>query len=329
MDKHPHPISAFSLTEISTRFDGADHSGGAWFRGSRPRLYPDRNTFGTAECWEEALNLIGVRSHASHNNLQHLISSPFTIGSCFASEIQTYLSALGLKPSTNLYFTEGVLNSYTMLYNMRYIVDGAKPPATSLIKEPSVDASQYANTLDLLKSQLANARLIVLTLGLSYGWFDSLTDSFMWKAVLESSYDEKRHVYKYITPEENKRNLEGVIKLIRKINSQCEIVLTVSPVPLNSTFEGESPIINDGLSKSTLLVSAHSILGEELEGVLYWPSYEFFRSFPFTAFDDDMRHPKKHLINANLSLFLYKLTSERSFMDRFTDAFQSHMDALV
>ena len=54
--------------------------------------------------------------------------------------------------------------------------------------------------------------------------------------------------------------LLDVIKSIREINPTIQIVLTLSPVPLGSTFEFSSAIVADCLSKSVLRESIHEAL---------------------------------------------------------------------
>lgn len=54
-------------------------------------------------------------------------------------------------------------------------------------------------------------------------------------------------------------------------------MLTVSPVPLNATFEMESAVVADCVSKATLRVAVEDVLRQGIPGVRYFPSFEIVR----------------------------------------------------
>jgi hypothetical protein len=69
-----------------------------------------------------------------------------------------------------------------------------------------------------------------------------------------------------------------LIEFIRKISPDIRIVVTVSPVPLLASFEFESAVQADCLSKSTMRLVAHEVVNcSNIPDIMYWPAFEIFR----------------------------------------------------
>jgi hypothetical protein len=104
--------------------------------------------------------------------------------------------------------------------------------------------------------------------------------------------------------------LAEVVNTLRSINPHIAIVLTVSPVPLNSVAGGGSAVLADCVSKSTLRVVADDFMRLGIEGVYYWPSFEIVRWLgahigPVYGADDDLhRHVNLSMIDLIVKLFL-------------------------
>jgi hypothetical protein len=105
-------------------------------------------------------------------------------------------------------------------------------------------------------------------------------------------------------------NILAIIEAAKSLNADVKIVLTVSPVPLKATLEMASVVQADCISKSTLRVAVHEVMGQGIDGVVYWPSFEIARwlsaYFPATFGADDgrSRHVSKAVIEVILELFL-------------------------
>ena len=96
---------------------------------------------------------------------------------------------------------------------------------------------------------------------------------------------------------------------MRALNPNVKIVITVSPVPLKTTFEFKSAMQADCISKSTLRVVAHEFVTKHPD-VVYWPSFEVVRWLgghvgPYYGTDDDSAlHIGDDVVKAITDLFI-------------------------
>ncbi len=83
------------------------------------------------------------------------------------------------------------------------------------------------------------------------------------------------------------RVLADAINVVREINPQIQVVLTVSPV--RHTREG---VVENSRSKAGLLLAAHE-LAETLPNVTYFPAYEFLvdELRDYRWYEEDLVHP--------------------------------------
>ncbi|OGV35362.1 MAG: hypothetical protein A2020_06480 [Lentisphaerae bacterium GWF2_45_14] len=89
--------------------------------------------------------------------------------------------------------------------------------------------------------------------------------------------------------EENLNALKGIVEAIRRLNKDCSIVFTVSPV---RHYPGELTL--NTLSKSLLFAALKSCM-EKFPDMVYFPSYEIvmdeLRDYRF--YNEDMLHPNE------------------------------------
>ena len=92
-----------------------------------------------------------------------------------------------------------------------------------------------------------------------------------------------------------------MVDLVRQVNPNAPIVITLSPVPLEATFRDISCMTADSVSKSVLRVAIDQVMGEHRPNVCYWPSFEIVRwagahvSWPAYGFHDDRSQPRHPL----------------------------------
>lgn len=76
------------------------------------------------------------------------------------------------------------------------------------------------------------------------------------------------------------------------------VIITVSPVPLQTTFTGQDAVTANSYSKAILRVTAEH-LRRRFEGkVDYFPSYEIVLSGGKSAFGKDNVHVHAHVVKA-------------------------------
>jgi hypothetical protein len=77
--------------------------------------------------------------------------------------------------------------------------------------------------------------------------------------------------------DEVRSGLAELCHLVRSVNPDVRVLLTVSPVPLIATFEDRHVLVSTVASKSILRVAAGDV-SAELDFVDYFPSYELIAS---------------------------------------------------
>lgn len=129
---------------------------------------------------------------------------------------------------------------------------------------------------------ISNAELFVFTLGLTEAWVHRQTGFVLPLApgVVGGKYEESEFEFKNFTLEETVDSLRGAIRLIRSVNPEVEFLVTVSPVPLNATYENRHVFVSTTISKSVLRLAAEYVCNSE-DRCSYFPSYEIITS-PFS-----------------------------------------------
>lgn len=143
---------------------------------------------------------------------------------------------------------------------------------------------------------VTKSSVVVFTLGLTEAWI-SRQDGAVYPiapGVVAGTMNESLYSFKNFTFDEVKNDLEAWCVRLRTINPTIRILLTVSPVALNATFENQNVWNATTYSKSVLRASAGEI-ANKLPYVDYFPSYEII-TCPLMQgryFEDDMREVKE------------------------------------
>ena len=263
--------------------------------------------------------------------------SVFTIGSCFARNVEGVLESLGFDvPMRHLTIVKGtfddaesnpnIFNNYavpSILNELEWAVNPDTPfdPSTCLLEltnngycdlhltrllkpVPLEEALARRARIKDGMAKVTNCRVIVITLGLVEAWWDTVANRYL--NIAPPKQAAKRfpgrfelHVLGY---REILRNLEQIIALLRKFGRRDHrVILTVSPVPLGLTFTEQDVMVANAYSKSVLRAAAQEIW-TKYEHVDYFPSYESVTlSDRPLAWQDDMRHVTPALITQNVN----------------------------
>lgn len=250
-------------------------------------------------------------------------STVFTIGSCFAREVEDALVAQGVNVPTAAFPAnqDGVpgrpnriLNQYnpgTMLQCVEAIRKSGNAAGIYQVKDGQfVDCllstgshtvsqsraiERRAEILELYTNGLNAADAVVITLGLTEVW-----------------YDKKHEIYLNETPprtfmQNNEARFEMrkldvndcydlTLRMIQALQAEGKnILLTVSPVPLQVTFCGGDAVVANSISKATLRVVADRICST-LHRVDYFPSYEIVTVAGLPAFGNDNVHVRRSVV---------------------------------
>ena len=167
--------------------------------------------------------------------------------------------------------------------------------------------SSRAKALSSFRCALLEANVFIFTLGLTESWFN-LKHAYeypMCPGTVGGEFDETQHSFKNQSFSFIKDNLEKAIFMMRTINQNLRIILTVSPVPLTATNSGHHVLIATMGSKSVLR-SVAGQMAEEYEFIDYFPSYEIINSPSFRGvfFEPNLRTVNQHGVDFVMKSFL-------------------------
>jgi hypothetical protein len=237
----------------------------------------------------------------------------FCIGSCFAREIEKTLKQLGLCVSSSeiempqdkeLHFSlNAFLNKYTVHSILSELTLALEPeviePSRCLIEvsdglfqDYQLAGNRLSASFDEMLSYRANfsrgfscirdANVVIITLGLSEIWYDKACDLYLNKApdpkVLRRH--PNRFELRVLDYQETLDGLEEIYTLLSKhMNSGFKVFITVSPVPLLSTFREIDIFEANAYSKAVLRAATEAFVNR-YENVGYFPSYEMVTMGP-------------------------------------------------
>jgi tetratricopeptide (TPR) repeat protein len=200
----------------------------------------------------------------------------FTMGSCFARNLSVSLSQSGYA-SHHMEISEYINTTFANRIFVDWLRDAEIDPAIrDRIVELLPQAWSKENTLSVIRS----SDVFILTLGVAAAFFDRTTGAFVLPrpSALNSRALAEKYLFRTASVQENVDNVRYLIDFVRSIAPGIRIIVTVSPVPLLASFEYESAVQADCLSKSTMRLVAHEVVNNSgIENILYWPSFEVFR----------------------------------------------------
>jgi tetratricopeptide (TPR) repeat protein len=289
--------------------------------------------------------------------------SVFTIGSCFARNVEGQLEAMGFEvPMRHLKVVEdapddpennpNIFNNYavpSILNELEWAIDPETPfDAETCLLEVGRGLYCDLHLTRLLKAvskevaiarrgrikdgfaKVKDCRVIIITLGLVEAWWDKEAKRYLNIAPPKQAakrYPDRfeLHVMSYA---EVMHYLERIVALLKKHgHPEHRIVLTVSPVPLGVTFTDQDVITANTYSKSVLRAAAQEIW-LKYDHVDYFPSYEsIVHSDRARAWHDDLRHPTTEVIKLNVGRMVAAYSGEGAVHHDGQDLSHSLMEA--
>ncbi len=171
------------------------------------------------------------------------------------------------------------------------------------ISYEELESSRNQTLKSFLKS-ITDCNVFVFTLGLTESWINSELDFEypLCPGTVAGEFDGKIHKFKNQKFLFVYKNLLESIKLIKGLNQNVKILLTVSPVPLTATKSLNHVLVATMESKSVLRAVAGQ-LAEEREDVDYFPSYEIINSAVYRGM---FFEPNQRNVNGNGVDFVMK-----------------------
>lgn len=256
----------------------------------------------------------------------------FTIGSCFARNVETALMNAGKQVISyeedlgvvgdSRGFTPNFFNKYSVhsIYNdLKWALERDSFPGAEILYHiegkdwyadlqlgiaklefPLDDILAFrTHYLDVL-ARVAMADVVVVTLGYVETWFDTKLSIYLNTspplALVNAEPD--RFEFRVLSYEDVLACLHDIRTLLEKhMTKPLRMLLTVSPVPLLSTFRDMDVLIANTYSKSVQRAAIDAFV-RDTTNIDYFPSYEFVTlSNPKAAWkSDDFRHVSPDLV---------------------------------
>lgn len=266
-----------------------------------------------------------------------------SLGSCFAMEIAAALQSEGYNyvvkesnhgPEGDYSFKDGHPTiaassaAWGILFNcpsFRQIVEksfGLRNPAKILwshqnegttkycdpfreeIEFPTPQAFErnYESHRNAARAAFLEAEVLIITLGLNEVWYFRPDGSAFSRSPWRTAPSFVEH--RTLTVEENVRELQRMLDVLREYNPDLKVVVTLSPVPLHATFQANRYHVIEANchSKAVLRVAAQEFV-EQNSDVYYFPSYELVTSCSANPWAEDQRHINKPTVHRIMSLF--------------------------
>lgn len=259
----------------------------------------------------------------------------FTIGSCFARNIEEALRHLDVSMPTTLFSVpksewparpNGLLNEYnpgTIAQRIRYATGNMEFPDETIVKNGELYADlllpggsdvtleraiERRNEIKNIYSNLSKSECVIITLGFVESWFDEQTQLFLNRMPPHSvaKSNPNRFIFKRLSIDDCMPMLETALALL--VDFDIKIILTVSPVPIQTTFTPDDCVVANEFSKSVLRVCAERLRNQPL--IDYFPSYEIARSFGLHAYEDDQVHVKDEVVH-EITKYMISIYGER------------------
>lgn len=111
-------------------------------------------------------------------------------------------------------------------------------------------------------------------------------------------------IFKLSSFVENYQNLKDTLDLLLRFFPNKQVVLSVSPVPLEATFAPTDVATANVESKAILRAVAGQICREYPANVTYFPAYEMATVLPGPVFKEDGRHVLPEFADKVTSAFM-------------------------
>ena len=259
----------------------------------------------------------------------------FTIGSCFARNIEANLEALGckvpmlgfrLRPEEFDGPANAAMNKFhppafrqclewtARIYDRDGVVrwEDCEPLAFGLGDGLWFDVDMAATVAPATRERFLERRqhvydvfstafaadCLMMTPGLIEAWRDLETGLYMYGAPYEKRMLAlpQRWVLEVLSYPRCLEDMLAAIDVVRQRNPAVKVLVTTSPVPLNRTFTDRDVTVANAHSKAVLRATCDAVLLER-EGVDYFPSYEMVTlSNPALAWKQDRLHVSQAFI---------------------------------
>ncbi len=296
------PVLVVDQAEQTLKFHGS------WHRGDSVNFIPTKAALAEPGGLEEYI----LKGWLPETPLITRETAITAFGSCFAMHLSKFLrdkgfdvqgGGLGLQAHI-VRFGEGMVNSFAIRQQIEWGLGVREFPERLWFGPDKQIASLDPDVREATREIIQKTEVFIITLGLSEIWYDKTSGEAFWRAIPADMFDPDLHGFRLSTVEENRTNLQEIVRLIGEARPGAKIVFTLSPVPLLATFRPVSCITASSVSKAVLRVAIDDVVRDSHKGVYYFPSYEMVRECFPDPYLADNRHPKDEVVQAAMTTFL-------------------------
>lgn len=186
---------------------------------------------------------------------------------------------------------------------------------------PGVDPVGHAGAEDIwalreihltkVQQLFLTTSLFVFTLGLTEAW-EATTDETVFPTApgtIAGTFDPEKYRFHNFRYPEIAADLDLLWSMMRAVNPDIRMLLTVSPVPLTATATDDHVLVATMQSKATLRAIAGDFAATR-DGIDYFPSYELIATHPIRGqfFNPDLRNVNDAGVDYVMSHFFGGLT---------------------
>lgn len=165
-----------------------------------------------------------------------------------------------------------------------------------------------AKIRDSMRLALKNSSRLIITLGLIEYFATQVEGTDIAANIPPSinSADFNDYIFNIETTSTTISSIKHIIKIAKSFNNQIQVIITVSPVPLDATFRDMDIIIANNFSKAVLISAVNELINKEPKDYChYFPSYELVtNSDRNSAWRDDLRHVAPQMVEHILKKFI-------------------------
>lgn len=251
------------------------------------------------------------------------------LGSCFATHIHDQLSYYQFQANANpfgvLFHPKAILKTIKLALGHQKDFELVEHNGLchSFLAHSSLSAStrqaveqNLKTSVQVLSHALKQSTTIFISLGTAWYYSKLSNSAFVANCHKIPSKEFAKHLS---SVGELKQDLTEIVRLVNKVNPECKLVFTVSPVK-----HLKDGLVENSRSKAHLLTTVHEVIAEAGRDCMYFPSYELvvdeLRDYRF--YTPDLAHPSPTAIR-----FIWqKLTSV--YMNQSTLAVLKEVEAV-
>ncbi|GGK10148.1 hypothetical protein GCM10007962_00400 [Yeosuana aromativorans] len=260
------------------------------------------------------------------NNLIDYKSNILLLGSCFVENIGNklaYFKFLNLQNPFGILFHPKAIETLVehaikqkvysekdvFFHNEQWHCFEAHSKLSNVSKQDLLN--DLNDKISLTHKQINKSSHIIITLGTAWMYRFVNTNSVVANC---HKVAQKEFVKELLSTEEIVKSLENITRLVMSVNSNVEVIFTVSPV--RHIKDG---VVENSQSKAHLISAIHQFLNQKSSivnhNLFYFPSYEIMmdelRDYRFYA--EDMIHPNQTAINYIWEKFKFVWVSDDAY----------------